>query len=91
MTATKKTKGALDGEAEAPSRSQMEALARMIEYARAEAKEGGLFLTAHLLGLAGWSVQEAQANAEALQRQRTRGPREAQLGTARAVDSETVN
>lgn len=63
----------------------------MIEYARVEAKEGGLFLTAHLLGLAGWSVQEAQANASALERQRTRAPRDARLDAAHPADSETVN
>ena len=92
MTATKRRAGLQHSEADPPSRDQMEALARMIEYASLEARESGLFLTAHLLDLAGWSVQEAQANAEALARQRTHGPGETRVARLRpAADSEKIN
>ena len=94
MTAIKRAKKTpQEPQAQPTSGGLMEALARMIEYASAEAKEGGLFLTAHLLDLAGWSVQEARTNAEALARQKTRGPRESRAlsGARQVVDSEKMN
>jgi hypothetical protein len=49
-------------------RDDLRALARMIEYVSSEAKRHGLVLTAHLLDLAGWSLEEATADS-ASQRQ----------------------
>ena len=46
-------------------RDDLRALARMIEYVSSEAKRHGLLLTAHLLELAGWSLEEATADSAA--------------------------
>lgn len=43
----------------------LRALARLIEYATAEARKNGLVLTAHLLELAGWSLRIADADGKA--------------------------
>jgi hypothetical protein len=47
------------------ARDDLRALARMIEYVSSEAKRHGLVLTAHLLDLAGWSLEEATADSAA--------------------------
>jgi hypothetical protein len=94
MTASKRPKKTpQEPEAPPPSSGQMEALARMIEYVSVEARENGLFLTAHLLDLAGWSVQEARSNADALAKQRSGRPRGSRAisATSQAVDSEKMN
>jgi hypothetical protein len=78
---------------EPPSTDQLKALARMVEYASLEARDSGLFLTAHLLDLAGWSLQEARANVAALRAKPMRNPRplRAPRGPRAAFDSGKVN